>query len=188
MALQDILQKLRSDTEAEIAQITLACESDCAEVLKKNELYFVNRTHAATVDCERRASKVAERILSKARHQATFIETAAVQADLELVFLTLQQQLLELPPADYSNYLEARFASLPSLNEAMYQVASERAEVTTEFLVKKGIATSAIQPTSGLLGGFIVATDDREYDFSFTGLLKKIRTEQSVEISKQVSA
>lgn len=187
MALQDILQKLRSDTEAEIARITSACEHDIAEVKQKNDLYLVGRKNAATVDAERRANKVAERILSKARHQATFIETAAVQAELELVFKTVHTKLVALAPEAYEVYLAKQFATLPKLSHATYHVAAERADATTDFLHKNGVDKKDIETATGLLGGFVVATSDREYDYSFAGLLQKIRNEQAVAISKQLS-
>lgn len=186
MALPDIIEKLQSDATAEVANITAVAATEIESIKSKNEMVLKAQTEEAAGDRARRAEKVAERILAKARHQAAFIETAAIQAELEAVFSAAEKQLAGLPDDAYLSYLEKSFAELPKDDKATFVVAAEKKEATTDFLKKKGVDASAISETKGLKGGFVMNTESREYDSSFTGLLNFLRTEKSVAISQSV--
>lgn len=187
MALQDILDRLKSDAKAEIAAINSARDLEIENLKKKAETETTKRSEVAMSDRERRADKVAERILSKARHQASFIETSAVQTELEAVFSEVSKMLSSLNDSDYTSYLEQSFTSLPKAKTTQFFVAKEKEDATTSFLTKKGVSSDAIKSKDGLLGGFVMNTTDREYDYSFVGLIKTLRDTKSVEISKRIS-
>lgn len=189
MALSNIIEALNRDAAEEIALIAAERDTEIARITADYETYVAKHTAETAHDRERRSSKVAERILAKARHQANFITTGAIEKELEAVFSTAKTELLSIDTPTYLNFLEKQWQGLtPVTNEMSFLVAEERAEVTTDFLIQKGVAPSTIDTLSGLLGGFIVSTDTREFDHSFKGILAQLKTTQAVAISKQLVA
>lgn len=189
MALTDIINTLKADAAKEIDAIATARDTEIAEIKAAFVAHTERRTKEAASDSQRRADKVAERILAKARHHASFIETGAVQAELEAVFAALKEQLLNLSAAEYRMYLDKQWASLPTaVTDGTFLIATERAADTQAFLTEHGVAATAITPTTGLLGGFVLSTPTREYNHSFAGLLEHLASTKRVEISQQLAA
>ncbi len=188
MALQDIINTLTAEAEAEIAAIALERDTEVAHITAQLESYTNERTTAAATDRARRAEKIAERILAKARHQAAFIATGGAQQAVEVVFAEIEQLLRTLPEADYQAFLAAQWHALPTLTGTIrFKVAEERLDTTRTFLLSQGVAESAITPVTGLYGGFVVETDTHEVDCSFAGILRTTRLTDTVHISQQLT-
>jgi vacuolar-type H+-ATPase subunit E/Vma4 len=189
MALTDIINAITAEAEAELAAIAANRDTEVAAIQATLAEYTATKTAAAARDRQRRADKVAERILAKARHHASFITTGAVQAELEAVFAAAATQLAALDGTTYNTYLEKQWATLPAQDATTgtYQVAAERAEETQAFLAAKGVAAAHIVPASGLHGGFVLATSTREYDCSFRGLLTQLEHTERVTISQKLA-
>ncbi len=189
MALNDIITTLNSDAAAEIAAIALARDTEIADIKATYIAYTEKRTREAVSDSQRRAEKVTERILAKARHQVTFITIGAIQSEIEAVFVEAQALLTNLSAEDYRIFLDRRFGELPHDKAgATYTIAVERAEETQRFLISNGVDATVIKTGTGLIGGFIMSTATREYNHSFTGALDYLRTTQTVHISQQLAA
>lgn len=189
MALQDIINKIRSDADAEINAIKSANEASVAEVLRQNETAVALRKKEAETDRTRRVSKSSERINAKARHQAQFIKSEQEHVMLEAVFAKAKTLLTELSEAEYANYLDKRFAQLKDVKECTFVIAQDKAEQTRSFLEKKGIGSEAISVTneSNWLGGFVCQTTKTEIDHTFKGLIQHLRDTESVNIAHKLT-
>lgn len=188
MALQDIITTLTAEAEAEIAEIARSRDAEIANISAQLAAYTKTRTEEAAADRARRAEKVAERILAKARHQATFITTGGAEADVEAVFQAMETLLCDLPDANYRVFLSTKWNSLPANAATMsFKIAAERAEATEAMLRSHNVPSTAITPAAGLLGGFVAITDTLEIDCSFSGILKQLRQTDTILISQQLT-
>lgn len=188
MALQDIISTLTAEAEAEIATIQLNRDTEVARITAQLESYTKDRTAAAAAERARRAEKVAERILAKARHQAAFILTGGAQQAVESVFTEIEKCLCNLSAPEYQSFLAGQWRTMPTVTGTVrYVVATEREETTRAFLLSHGVAESAISSAPGLQGGFIAETDTHEIDCSFTGTIQSIRDTATVHISQQLN-
>ena len=190
MALSDIMNAITAEAEAELAAIAAARDAELAAIQAKAAEHTLTRTKAAEHDRQRRADKVAERILAKARHQASFITTGAVQAELTAVFTAVAEQLTALDTMSYTTYLEKQWATLPAADatSGTFQIAAERADETQPFLIGKGVVPARITATPGLQGGFVLTTATREYDCSFRGLLAHLTHTERVTVSQKLAS
>ncbi|MCA9359187.1 hypothetical protein KC926_03210 [Candidatus Kaiserbacteria bacterium] len=189
MALQDIVNKIRSDADAEISTLKSANEAAVSEIVKQNEAAIAARKKEAETDRTRRASKSAERINAKARHHAQFIESEHEHAMLENVFTEAISQLAGLSDAEYTSFLEKQFSQLANPTESTFLVAAEKADATRSFLEKKGVPADAISVTneSTWEGGFVCQTQKTETDHTFRGLIQYLRDTESVNIANKLT-
>jgi len=185
MALQDILIKIRADGEADVQAIEAARDADLAAITNLNDNLVTERIKIGDEDASRRASKVAERILSKARHQVQIIAGNVEQKKLEAVFSAIATELSSLDQKSYEAFLTDQFSKLKLTDNGSFVVAKSRGPATTAFLAANGIRPDSIKSESdnSLLGGFVYATDKQEFDCSFRGLLQNIRHRHAVEIA-----
>lgn len=189
MALADILKTLREEAEAEIASLNTECDARIQALNDSYDVFKDARTTEARGNAERRATKVAERIMAKAQHRVAFLETEKVQQRIEAVFAHVTEKLTNLPEKAYTEFLEKKWTSLPSdeVKNASFMVADERADATRSFLKQKGIPETAITTIPGLLGGFVCSSKDREFDCSFTTLMTHLRNTQSVTLAQRLT-
>lgn len=189
MALQDIIQKIRSDGAADVQAIEDTRDAELATIASLRDEAMAKRNKVAGFDTARRATKVAERLLSKARHQIQLIAGSAERAKLEAVFGAIKDELTTLDGRSYETFLDKQLNGLPATSGGRFLVAKATAQVTKTFLASKGVPLDAIETETenNLLGGFVFMTDKQEFDCSFQGLLRNIRDHQAVEIAHKLT-
>lgn len=189
MALHDILEKIKSDGAAELKAINDAASAELMKIEEANQRAIKERRQLAVSDAERRASKVAGRIVSKARHQAQFITGHLEQVKLEAVFGAIKSELKELSEASYTEFVNKQLSTLPNLQTGVFTIAEKTSDITKKILLQHGVVENKIQieEKDTLWGGFVYSTAITEYDCSFRGLVETIKTQHSVEIAKQIT-
>lgn len=189
MALADILEKIESDASQERDRILGEAEETVRGIENNAKKELEQFEAQAKINRERRATKVAERILSSARHKAKFIRESFKNSVIDAVFAEVRQKLIAISDDAYSTYVQQALLKIgDDAPHAQYAVAEERADQTKKILVASGVPQNSItvHPEGTLLGGFVASTETKEFDFSFASLLKRVREEKEISVSKEL--
>lgn len=189
MALHDIIDKITSDAEREVKNILGAAETEVKAIERKGKHELEALTAEAEIARTRRASKVAERIMTKARHEAKMKQDESLRSLVDAVFEKVEEKLSQISDKKYHDFLEKNLKTLPH-EKGVFHIAPEKEKETQEAIKKSSHKDSEIKVENkgALKGGFIFSTKDKEFDYSFRSLLQVLRREKEVEISKKIIA
>ncbi|MBS3903541.1 MAG: V-type ATP synthase subunit E [Anaplasmataceae bacterium] len=188
MALHDIIDKITSDAEREVKNILDAAEAEIKTIEKEAKKKLETIAAEAEITRTRRASKVLERIMTKARHEAKMRRDENLRSLVDGVFEKVEEKLSQIPDDKYHNFLEKSLKDLPN-EKGVFYIAPEKEKETLEVIKKSSHKDSEIkiENEGTLKGGFVFSTRDREFDYSFTSLLRALCKEKEVEISNKIT-
>jgi len=186
MALVDIIKKIEADSESEAGALIAQAQQEADAIREESKKQLTALESEAEKTRTRRAGRVREHLLAKARHEAQFMHSSFKNDRIEGVFDSVKSKLLAMPEADYAHLVESSLKGMPK--SATFQVAAEREKETKKILEKNGVSGASIEtaPEGTLLGGFRALTKTEEYDASFTGLLKDLREQHKPRVAQEL--
>jgi len=186
MALVDIIKKIENDSESEASAIIAKAQQEADAIRQETKRHVSEAESEAEKTRERRAGRVREHILAKARHQAQFMHSSFKNDRIEDVFNGVAEKLIALSETDYARFIEKTLKKAPK--GAEFYVAHERSKETKNILEKHGVdgKSITIAPEGALLGGYRAATKTEEYDASFVGLLQNLREQHKSRVAQEL--
>ena len=186
MALTDIITKIGKDAEKEAAAIVAGADKKIREIETESaEAVEVFKGEAATAR-ERASQKASEQVLAGARHHASFTQAEFRNKHIQKVFESVSQKLTSLPENEYAALMKKLLKDVPK--KATFTVASEREDETKKVLKELGmdIKDLKVAPKGELLGGCIAVTDESEFDFSFSGMLRALEKTERARAAQEL--
>lgn len=186
MALVDIIKKIEADAESEAQSIVAQAKQESDTIRQEMNREVSHAENEAEKARKRRAARVREHLLARARHEAQFMYSSFQNERIEDVFIRVQEKLMGLSEADYTHFIEKTLKEVPT--GAEFEVAHEREKETKKILEKHGVSAKDIHVASegALLGGYRAATKTEEYDMSFVGLLQNLREQYKSRVAQEL--
>jgi vacuolar-type H+-ATPase subunit E/Vma4 len=186
MALADIIKKIDIDAAAAAATILAAAEAEAATTVATAKADAAAMTETGMSDAERTESKVKERAIAAAHHEAKFALQSLKVETIDSVFKAVEQQLNTMTDDAYEVFVTTRAAALKG-EDGTITVDSSREGATVTILKKAGIAASSVI-TAPIGGGFILETATARFDHSFTTVLTRTRELLASEVASALFA
>lgn len=185
MALTDIINKIATDAENEAASISAEADEKIREIEADSVRAVEAFESEATAARERAAQKASEQVLAGARHQASFTQAEFRNKHIEAVFDAVSKKLTHLSPADYASLMKKLLKDVSK--KATFILAPERENETKKVLKELGLSGSVEVAKKGeLLGGCIATTDESEFDFSFSGMLRSLEKKERARAAQEL--
>lgn len=182
MALDDILQKIKKETEKKIEEIK---EKNQQEIKKIEERY------------QKEIQKRKEQILDLAQKEGKKrIESRRIQLVLETKNLLLKKKgeildeiykeiLEKLSKLNDQDYFKLIFNLIKNCSrEGEIISAKDREKITQKAILESGRKYILAKKSLPIKGGFIFSTPHLEIDYSFENLIKIIREKTEIEVAK----
>lgn len=185
MALTDIINKIAEDAKSEAKTIASEADEQIREIEADSKRTLEAFELEAATTRERASQKAREQVLAGARHQASFTQAAFRNKHIEAVFDAVSKKLTSLSPTDYTSLMKKLLKDVPK--KATFIVAPERENETKKVLKELGLSGSVQVAKKGeLLGGCIIATDESEFDFSFSGMLRSLEKKERARAAQEL--
>jgi len=181
MALADIITKIDADAAAAAAAILAAAEADATATTAAAEAEATAITETSLSDAERTESKVKERAIAAAHHEAKFALQALKVSTIDSVFTAVEQKLGDMTDTEYETFVSARAASLKGQSGNI--IVDSAKEASTLALLKKAGIDAASVTAAPIGGGFILETAEARFDHSFTTVLARARELLASEVA-----
>lgn len=182
MALADIITKIDTDATATATAIAAAAEAEVATIMA------AAKETVATIDAERESdvarteSKVKERAIAAAEHEAKFaLQTVKVEA-IERVFTIVANKLTSLNDAEYTAFVANRATAIAG-QTGILTVDPKTEKATKEAVEKAGVTVQDVR-TAAIGGGFILDTADAQFDHSFDTVLNRAREQFASDVAE----
>lgn len=184
MALKDILQKIEADATLEIKAVQDEAAATVATITATSDATYETAVAEGQSMVERRASKITERIISRARHNVQFIEEGIKRTHLDGIFTAFKSKLEAMSDVEYAKFVDLKFSQLVS-TDGTFTVGGPREAETRAQLIKQGVKADAIKnsPEKTISGGFIFSTNETEQDFSFERIVEIARNTEELTVS-----
>lgn len=183
MALEDILEKIKKETELKITQI----EQDFNERIKKLEEKYEKKKKGIDKRVHGRIKEQSEKILKKAETLAIReSQNILLESKRELLQECMEEAIKKLESSDkYEDILVALLKSMTLGDDVTIIPAKGKENKTKSALAKAGLSFTVSEKPANILGGFIAITDKVEIDNSFETIIKKqLREELEISINK----
>jgi len=179
MSLDNILKKIKEQSEGEAALIRQAGEEEIAKIVdggkkERDVMEAAIRKEETSIDTE-----LSNAILLPARMEIRGAKLKTKQQMIDRAFT----ESVQFSDDDYQRVLDHLFSQIPTVTEGTIHPAKGKETVTKAYITDKKINASLGDAIDGLEGGFILKSGRVEYDCSFDTLLKKLKEQLETEIA-----
>ncbi len=189
MSATEILKKIHSDAQAEVARIETQSATDVAAL--EREAGTIQKDLEATFQAtrDRLVTRDREEIVAQAQHTAQIElqreKRVAVDAVLSAVFAKLAAEADDTYRERYQSILQS--LSLASVTVQRAETAPERVAITAELLATAGI-TAPVEPNQSISGGMRIITSAQQFDCTLDCSFAAVRPQLEIEAARTLFA
>ena len=196
MTIKDINEKIISDAKIQADKIIAQAEDKANNIIKKGKKEAENIKNIILHKSKQEASLKKSKILTEANLEAKKIILSEKQKIIEDVFNKASESILKLEDKDYLNIIKKMILdNIETGDETIFIDHSDRDKISESFvedinreLKSKGKKGKLKLSTSYLpiKGGVVIGFGKIRKNISLEFLLKKIREELEIQISKDL--
>ena len=196
MTIKDISEKIISDARIQADKIIAQAEDNANNIIKKGKKEADNIKNIILYKCNQEASLRKSKILTEANLEAKKIILSEKQKIIEDVFNKASESILKLDDKDYRNIIKKMILdNIETGDETIFIDHSDQKKISESFiedinkeLKSKGEKGELKLSTSYLpiKGGVVIGSGKIRKNISLEFLLKKIREELEIQISKDL--
>jgi V/A-type H+-transporting ATPase subunit E len=196
MTIKDINEKIISDAKIQADKIIAQAEDNANNIIKKGKKEADNIKNLILYKYNQEASLKKSKILTEANLEAKKIILSEKQKIIENVFNKASESILKLDNKDYRNIIKKMILdNIETGDETIFIDHSDRDKISESFiedinkeLKSKGEKGELKLSTSYLpiKGGVVIGSGKIRKNISLEFLLKKIREELEIQISKDL--
>jgi len=194
MTIKDINDKIISDAKIQANKIIDQAEDNATNIMKKGEKEADNVKKAILYKINQEASLKKSKILTEANLEAKKTILLEKQKIMEDVFAKALESIVKLSNQDYLHFIKKMILdNIESGDETIFTGALDKNKISKDFIeeINKELKTKGKKgelklSTSHLLikGGIIIGSGVIRKNISLELLLKNIREELEMQISK----
>ncbi|MDD4606771.1 MAG: V-type ATP synthase subunit E [Patescibacteria group bacterium] len=184
MSLQNIIQKIQQETQAEIKKI----EAETKKTTKELETEYQTKIEAKKkilLDAKKQQlEKLADQELfqNKLKNNAQILEKK--RKTIDQVYKMALDELLELNDKQYIELISQLIYDLPELENGQIQPAKNKVKLTQQALNQSQRNFELIEENEKIKGGFIFVSPKINIDNSFEQIIKRAQQETEEKIAK----
>jgi len=196
MTIKDISEKIISDAKIQADKIIAQAEDNANNIIKKGKKEADNIKNIILYKYNQEASLIKSKILTEANLEAKKIILSEKQKIIENVFNKALESILKLDDKDYLNIIKKMILdNIETGDETIFIDHSDKKKISESFiedinkeLKSKGEKGELKLSTSYLpiKGGVVIGSGKIRKNISLEFLLKKIREELEIQISKDL--
>jgi len=196
MSVKDISEKIMSDARIQADKIIAQAEDNANNIIKKGKKAADNIKNVILYKYNQEASLRKSKILTEANLEAKKIILSEKQKIIENVFDKASESILKLDDKDYRNIIKKMILdNIETGDETIFIDHSDQKKISKSFiedinkeLKSKGEKGELKLSTSYLpiKGGVVIGFGKIRKNISLEFLLKKIREELEIQISKDL--
>jgi V/A-type H+-transporting ATPase subunit E len=196
MTIKDISEKIISDARIQADKIIAQAEDNANNIIKKGKKEADNIKNLILYKSNQEASLRKSKILTEANLEAKKIILSEKQKIIENVFNKASESILKLDNKDYRNIIKKMILdNIETGDETIFIDHSDQEKISESFiedinkeLKSKGEKGELKLSTSFLpiKGGVVIGSGKIRKNISLEFLLKKIREELEIQISKDL--
>jgi len=196
MTIKDISEKIISDAKIQADKIIAQAEDNANNIIKKGKKEADNIKNIILYKYNQEASLIKSKILTEANLEAKKIILSEKQKIIENVFNKALESILKLDDKDYLNIIKKMILdNIETGDETIFIDRSDKKKISESFiedinkeLKSKGEKGELKLSTSYLpiKGGVVIGSGKIRKNISLEFLLKKIREELEIQISKDL--
>ena len=196
MTIKDISEKIISDARIQADKIIAQAEDNANNIIKKGKKEADNIKNVILYKYSQEASLRKSKILTEANLEARKIILSEKQKIIENVFNKASESILKLDVKDYRNIIKKMILdNIETGDETIFIDHSDQKKISESFiedinkeLKSKGEKGELKLSTSYLpiKGGVVIGYGKIRKNISLEFLLKKIREELEIQISKDL--
>jgi len=196
MSVKDISEKIMSDARIQADKIIAQSEDNANNIIKKGKKAADNIKNVILYKYNQEASLRKSKILTEANLEAKKIILSEKQKIIENVFDKASESILKLDDKDYRNIIKKMILdNIETGDETIFIDHSDQKKISKSFiedinkeLKSKGEKGELKLSTSYLpiKGGVVIGSGKIRKNISLEFLLKKIREELEIQISKDL--
>ena len=196
MSIKDISEKIISDAGIQAEKIIAQAQDNVNDIIKRGKKEADNIKNLILYKHNEEASLIKNKILTEANLQAKKIILSEKQKIIENVFNKALESVLKLDDKDYRNIIKKMILDNKETgDETIFIDHSDREKISKNFIVdinnelkSKGENGELKLSTSYLpmQGGVVIGSGKIRKNISLEFLLKEIREELEIQISKDL--
>ena len=196
MTIKDISEKIISDSRIQADKIIAQAEDDANNIIKKGKKEADNIKNIILYKCNQEASLRKSKILTEANLEAKKIILSEKQKIIEDVFNKASESILKLEDKDYRNIIKKMILdNIETGDETIFIDHSDQKKISEKFIedinkeLKSKREKGELKLSTSYLpikGGVVIGSGKIRKNISLEFLLKKIREELEIQISKDL--
>ena len=172
MALQDILEKIKKETEEHIAAINAEFDAKITKLQAESN----ERRMKIEMDMSKKVTVNINKVKSKTEMLANMEQkNALLSAKRKLLAETIEESITKLVESpDYTKYVAALLKkAATNFSEGKINYPAEKRSETMAAIQESGVNFELGEEVSHIKSGFILSGDQMESDNSFADIIKK---------------
>ena len=187
MSLQAIVEKIKSDSEAEANEILAEAEKRVSEIRQETDRKIGDIKAGFQTEFKKKSEHYENVTLSLEKQKANLAMQTEKRRVLDEVFTDALSSVLALSSSDYVLVLTERYKNiLPKDIEVVSVLSSENRQSESLEILKSLNISVPISLSPRLKGGLIFVGSDFEFDLSVEKLFSEIRANSEIEIAKNL--
>lgn len=185
MSASEILKKIHSDAQAEVAQIEGQAAADVAVLEEKAAAQRMELQAVFEAKRDRMTTRDREEIVSKAQQLSQMELQRDKRAAVDEVMSYVLTQLSNEGDDTYRDRYLAVLQSLPlaGVTVETVETAPERVSVTIDLLAQASI-TATVKPDESISGGMRIITDTQQFDCTLDRFFATVRPQLEIEVAR----
>ncbi|KXJ97875.1 MAG: V-type proton ATPase subunit E [Parcubacteria bacterium OLB19] len=187
MSLQAIIEKIKSDSEAEANEILAEAEKRVSEIRQETDRKIGDIKAGFQTEFKKKSEHYENVTLSLEKQKANLAVQTEKRRVLDEVFSEALSSVLALSSSDYVSILTERYKNILPKNIEVVSVLSpdHRQSESSEILKALGVSAPLVV-SARLKGGLVFVGSDFEFDLSIEKLFSEIRSSSEIEIAKNL--
>jgi len=196
MTIKDISEKIISDARIQADKIIAQAEDNANNIIKKGKKEADNIKNIILYKYNQEASLIKSKILTEANLEARKNILSEKQKIIENVFIKASESILKLDDKDYRNIIKKMILdNIETGDKTIFIDHSDRIKISESFIddINKELKSQGekgeLKLSTSYLpikGGVVIGSGKIRKNISLEFLLKKIREELEIQISKDL--
>lgn len=189
MSHNTLLEKIKADVAAEVAQVQEAGRVAVAAIERETEaqLRTMRAAHQAALD--KKLAQLELVAISKAKQAGKLAEQTAKREAIDALFAAVETELTTLPAAEYEALFTQYATRIVPRDVVVVKVVAPQGRTTeTEAVLKARGLQGAIEESAASKAGFMLYTKDGVYDVTLARIMSDARAELEMRVVAAVAA
>ncbi len=183
MAIEDLIQEIKNDAEAEVEDIIKRANKEAEEIIKNAREKAEEKAEEIIKNADKEAETAKARILAIARRNANKYIIEAKEKLINECIEEIRKELKKLPSRQYKKFVEKSMKEAINEIKDGYILVSRKED--EEIAHKMGIE---VKGKIDAIGGIIIKSRDgsKEINSTFDALLERMKDELRIKIAEKL--
>ncbi len=184
MSLQAIIEKIKTDSEAEAGEILAEAEKRVSEIRQETDRKIGDIKAVFQSDFKKKSEHLENVTLSLEKQKNNLALQTSKRQILDETYSEALSHVLVLPSAEYVSVLTELYKKYLSKDVSVLSILSPENRQAENAEIMKALGLSAeVSVSSRLKGGMILIGSDFEFELSVEKLFAEIRSNSEIEIA-----